>query len=355
MTNQSPAANVFVDYDQQPSNQFSDLTGPARGDKLVEFAGDGAKSRLKTLLQLPVDLEHPETSRTKALHHALRNGETECARLLVDKGANVDARDESGQTPLFISTSQGDHETVLFLLKDGGAKPDISDEKGMTPLMAASSGAHHRIDYAIVDDLLEHKANVQEADDNGWTALHYAAKHGKHRLYGRLLLKSAQIHARGNPEQWVAITLAAAYGDVGLVEQLLSGGANANAEMQDGATAMIVAAHKGHLESVRRLQIGRGYQKRNEMGRTALMWAAWTGHYKVAQMLADCGTAYVRMTSDGAETAADIALKMGNRKLAEMLERKVTEVNESEEAGDIPEAENNKGSRRRGIFRGFKP
>ncbi|KAL8743581.1 MAG: hypothetical protein Q9184_008094, partial [Pyrenodesmia sp. 2 TL-2023] len=195
----------LVDYEQQQSNQFNDLTGPARGDKLLEFAADGAKSGLKTLLQLQVDLEYPEASSNKALHYALRNGETECARLLVNKGADVNARDESGQTPLFISTSQGDRETVLFLLKDGGAKPDIRDERGMTPLMAASSGVHHGIDYAIVGDLLEHRANVQEADDNGWTALHYAAKHGQHRLCGRLLRNSANIHASGNPEQRAAI------------------------------------------------------------------------------------------------------------------------------------------------------
>lgn len=429
----------FVDHDQQRSNQFFGLTTPERGEKLLEFASQGAKSRLQTLLQLEVDLEYPKASKTKALHHALLHRRVECARHLVNKGANVNARDDSGQTPLFVSASHGDRETVLFLLNEG-AEPNIEDNNKRTPLMAACIGAHDGSDYTILDDLVKQGAHIQEADIDGWRALHHAAQHGNYNACARLLhLEIAPPHqplatppifissspppkaspkptgtsplpgyfaavgpsassphpapttpsiqARGVPEQCTALTLAAASGNVRLVDLLLKHEADAEAEMQDGATAMMVAAEKGHLEVVRHLQITRGYQKTNRMGRTALMWAAkegqlgvvqdiartdpacvkmtdkdgytalmWaasTGHDKVAQTLADHGATYVKMKDHKGETAADIARKMKHQSLAEMLEAKVAEANNPKKQNVVTEAGKDKGSGWMGMLKGF--
>jgi hypothetical protein len=55
--------------------------------------------------------------------HAAVNGYPEFVKLLLEKGANVNVRDEKGRTPLILAAKSGDHPAVLRALLDGGADP----------------------------------------------------------------------------------------------------------------------------------------------------------------------------------------------------------------------------------------
>ena len=78
-------------------------------------------------------------------------GQVDAARLLVDKGAEVD-RAVKGATPLMVACQQG-HVDVARLLLDRGAAVDRADEGGWTPLSAAKSHGH----ASIVALLAEHQ------------------------------------------------------------------------------------------------------------------------------------------------------------------------------------------------------
>ena len=58
-------------------------------------------------------------------------------RLLLDAGANLEARDQEGETPLSRAASFGQTETFQLLLEKG-ARIDVRDKRGMTPLIAAA-------------------------------------------------------------------------------------------------------------------------------------------------------------------------------------------------------------------------
>ncbi len=58
------------------------------------------------------------------------------ARFLVGRGANINARDKEGSTPLFWAAWQGNKELVVFLLEQG-ADPSLRGKSGLTPLGAA--------------------------------------------------------------------------------------------------------------------------------------------------------------------------------------------------------------------------
>jgi ankyrin repeat protein len=86
------------------------------------------------------------------LHEAVRLGEPRFVRMLLEKGANPNARDFAGETPLHHALHRRDREMVGALL-DFGANPNLPDRMGMSPLQAAGSDGY------LVRKLLEKGAH----------------------------------------------------------------------------------------------------------------------------------------------------------------------------------------------------
>lgn len=78
--------------------------------------------------------------RCTALHMAARRGNVEAAEALLERGANIEARDSLGETPLRRAVNCG-QTGVAALLLGKGADPHSVGSKGLTPLSAARSGA----------------------------------------------------------------------------------------------------------------------------------------------------------------------------------------------------------------------
>jgi len=75
------------------------------------------------------------------LHYAAANGHTEIVKVLVDKGANVDARDLAGHTPIMLAAIYGCNKTIQVLL-DGGANPSLKTFAGTTAAQYAENNNH---------------------------------------------------------------------------------------------------------------------------------------------------------------------------------------------------------------------
>ena len=70
------------------------------------------------------------------LHYACDNGHMELAMALVDRGADVDARDNNGDTSLHLACWRGDMNMAMALI-DMGADVNARNDKQMTPLHKA--------------------------------------------------------------------------------------------------------------------------------------------------------------------------------------------------------------------------
>jgi ankyrin repeat protein len=108
-------------------------------------------------------------------------------------------------------------------------------------------------------------------------------------------------------------------GHTGVVNILLSAGADANAELKGGETVLMVAARAGNLEAVKVL-LARGakHDTRERRGQTALMWAAAEGHAAVVRALIEAG-ADVSATLDSGFTAFFFAVREGHIAAARAL------------------------------------
>lgn len=72
------------------------------------------------------------------LHHAARYGETEAVKLLLDGGASPNMADAEGSTPLHCA-AHGTMIEVVKLLLAAGASPDQKDNSGKTPIDCSAS------------------------------------------------------------------------------------------------------------------------------------------------------------------------------------------------------------------------
>ena len=118
-----------------------------------------------------------------ALMMASTNGRTEVVKLLLDKGAEVNLKNNYGITALFMASANG-HTEIVKLLLDKGAEVNVKNtDDGVTALFMASANGH----TGIVKLLLDKGADVNVKNTYGITALFMASAHG-HTEVARLLL-----------------------------------------------------------------------------------------------------------------------------------------------------------------------
>ena len=108
------------------------------------------------------------------MHIVVARRDLTWVQFLAAKGANVNARNNKGETPLQLASNLGFSEGVEILLKLG-AKVDEPNATGETALIAAT----HRKDAALARVLLKAGANPARNDNSGRSALDYALLDGR--------------------------------------------------------------------------------------------------------------------------------------------------------------------------------
>ena len=107
---------------------------------------------------------------------AAYNGHLAICRLLIDKGAQVEAKGSFGLTPLHRAAEQG-HVEIVRLLCDRGADVEARDRWGERPLHMAARNGH----ISVVKELIEERnADINARNGNGSTALWFARQYHKH-------------------------------------------------------------------------------------------------------------------------------------------------------------------------------
>ncbi len=260
------------------------------------------------LLAAGADAKRADQSGGTALHSAVMSDLEDVAARLLDHGAEIEARNAAGETPLLLAVSIGADKAVACLLARGanpgaqgirkfGALHDLAsrDEAFITP---------ERLE--IVERLITAGLNPDMADDDGRTALCWAASSNNIAMAKALLHHGANANAcsgfalreavfsesdamvdcllaagAGMPNadfagDWgdlplaIAASIDYAYG----IAALLDHGADIDAQTIDGETALLVAVRNGsHAAADLLLARGANRDHADRYGNTALGWA----------------------------------------------------------------------------------
>lgn len=155
---------------------------------LYDAAYIGNERIVKSMLEtdskdIVIDYRLKGTNGWTSLLIATAEGHKEVVSLLIEKGANVNAANNLGRTPLMFAANYG-FDSIAKTLIDNGAKIDMvpNDNEGWSALMAAS----YKGNLEIVKILVKSGANLKLRDKQGNTALGIAKKQGNTEIVNLL-------------------------------------------------------------------------------------------------------------------------------------------------------------------------
>ena len=226
------------------------IPGSAQRTPLHSAAWNGDLEMVQVLLDYKADINARTIYGWTPLHEASQYfspGQNvsrlpDVARLLLERGTDVNVLDGDNKTPLHVAARYGTVGVVSVLLEHG-ANVGAKDKEGCTPLhIAARNGT-----VEVVSVLLEHGANL-EAESKEGTPLHAAARYGKVEVASVLLEHGANVEAEG--KEGTPLHTAVRNRRVEVVSVLLEHGANVSAENKEGSAPFQIASAKGRTEIV---------------------------------------------------------------------------------------------------------
>jgi len=241
---------------------------------------------------------------TTPLMAALASNQNENARILIDHGASVNAKDDKGRNALMIAAENSGVEMVKFLLTKGATPAatitkdftsnGIPTFEGANALMAVAGAG----DFKSVYELIRAGLDVNATTRNGVTALIVAAAKGHLAITKLLVGMGAEVNARTTepynigikPQEAVhkgttAFLAASSHGHARVVKFLIANGAKVNAEDDFGMDALYLASANGHLNVVKILIANNADVFNTQAGTTALVAAAHGGNPYIVELI----------------------------------------------------------------------
>ena len=259
---------------------------PPHGTPLHYASFCGLHDVVKALaIERPQDVQSRGfTDDSTPLHLASQQGHVAVARILVEHGSDMAARDGQGWTPLHRASEEGHVELTRFLVENG-ADVAALDEDGWTPLHRASE----RGNVELARILVEHGADPSAQDEGGRAPLHQASERGHVELSQFLVEHGADIAAQEmdglTPLHW-----ASEMGHVELVRFLVEHGADVAAQEKTGSTPLHRASFGGRLELAQILvEHGADVAAKDKTGWAPLHRACFGGHVEFARLLVEHG------------------------------------------------------------------
>ena len=219
------------------------------------------------------------------LHWAAFGCNSDVIRMLLDHGADVDARGLMGMTALHAACNRGDVACIHELMARGAQIEARDSETEATPLTMAANCNHSEIVKTLIG---VYNASINASNKDGNSALHEAVLNGNVEVVKTLLLfDHCDVNAKGQLGR-TALHNACQNGHVACIHELIAGGAQIEArDSENETTPLQLAAEFNHPNSVKKLvnDYKATINITNKSGKTPLHRAAYSGHTDVVQML----------------------------------------------------------------------
>lgn len=279
----------------------------------------GGVSIIQLLLFFGACPNVPDTKENRtALHFSIdeandkhHSGRSKVVALLLQNGAEVNARDRKGNTALIAAAERG-YEGLVVLLVENKADLNARNGDGDSAILLGAKGGYE----AVVEYLVKNRVDVNTPNKNGDTALLIAAQLAHGSIVKQLVSGGARMD----------LGLAAEKGYMVVLELLIGGGGVGGILKDELDAAICLAAANGH-ERVVEFLLGQGadLQTRDKEGNTLLIRAAASGHHSVVELLLSNG---VDVNSVGENNNTALLATGGEyERVAELLIKQKADLN----------------------------
>jgi ankyrin repeat protein len=226
---------------------------------------------------------------TRLIDAAWKN-QVDRARRLIAAGADVDAKDDTGQSAYLIATSEG-YLRLLELTLRHGADVHSKDSYDGTGLIRAAERGH----ADVVGRLLRTDVEVDHVNELGWTALHEAVILGRdtptyHDTVRLLVASGADVTLPSQREGKTALQQATDRRLDAAATTLRRAARSSEADPVAARANLLRAARRGDPDAVANaLRAGARLESRDQNSRTPLLLAAMHDHVGVARLLVALG------------------------------------------------------------------
>lgn len=246
------------------------------GSSALDFAAPpGRISAVRTLLRNGASVNSRDYYGNSVMHWAIRH--PAILQLLLDAGADVEASNHLGQTPLLWVAQEGLLESAIFLVEQN-ADINVQDIYGFSPLHRAAL----RDQVSMVKFLLTKGADPNTKDKLGWTALHIATIKEYDDIVQILLSVTTQGH--------LILTWATSVTKDSMNKAFFGEVLENKAEASTVVTGLRLAIQEGQLSrALDLLAKGADINAMDAVAGTALLMAAWRRNFEAVKMLLENG------------------------------------------------------------------
>ena len=257
------------------------------------------------------------------LSTAATEGHKGMVKFLLERNANIEARDDKGSTPLLLA-ALAFKATIVDLLLEHNAQIESRDNQGNTAFLIAVKPHQRPFDTlyaneAVVEALLNHGANAEAKDNDGMTPLLWAVKNNWPGAVKRLLERNVKTDC-SDQDGRTAWQLAEYLGEKPTIIEFLKRDADENVQHNWSRTLLSEAAENGSDSVVKQyLEEGHNIEAKDDIfGQTPLLWAAENGHIAAANILLD-HKAQIDSRNKYGQTALWLAVRQGHAGMVQAL------------------------------------
>lgn len=245
---------------------FFNLSGPLAAmnlttneKNLIDYAALGYQFKVATLLRLKTMINCQDVYGKTPLHHACHNSKTKTARLLIHEKADVNCKANDGWMPLHDACHFSNNGVVKLLLQhnaDLNAKTKKSTLES-APLHCAITSMWYNDEQtpSIIQSLIDHGADLDCQDYNGFTPLHSACQQGYYEVVQLLLKYKANVNAQSNAG-WTSLHVAVSYKHDeekcrSIIQELVNHGASLHITNENRQTPLKLAEYLNNNAAIK--------------------------------------------------------------------------------------------------------